>query len=56
LALNAAYRLKPQRFINGAPKAAMPPKNVYINPVVDLIEGNEKTAVNFPTLTRAKAI
>ena len=55
-ALNEAYHLNPQRFVNGPPKAARPPKHVYINPIVDLTEGNETTAVNFPSLTRAKAI
>lgn len=55
-ALNEAFRLNPQRFINGTPKVAMPPDNVYINPIVDLTEEPQTTAVNFPTLTRAKAI
>lgn len=55
VALDEAYRLNPLRFINGAPKAAMPPRNVYINPIVDLTDNEETTAVNFPTLTRAKA-
>lgn len=55
-ALDKAYRQNPRRFINGPPKVTMPMKNVYINPVVDASVEGESMAVNFPTLTRAKAI
>jgi putative transposase len=32
-ALDAAYALHPERFINGAPRVALPPKRVTINPL-----------------------
>ena len=32
-ALDAAYALHPERFPNGAPKAALPPAEVNINPI-----------------------
>ncbi len=53
--LDAHYMQYPQRFVNGAPIAKLPPEVVYINPVVDeqgeiITEEN----VNFSTLSRAK--
>ena len=53
-ALDEAYRLHPERFVQGAPVVKMPPQNVYINPVME--DGEHPLAesgVNFPTLPRA---
>ncbi|MCB9591034.1 MAG: transposase [Polyangiaceae bacterium] len=33
LTLNAAYQRNPARFVNGPPKAALPPERVAINPI-----------------------
>ena len=37
-ALDAAYALHPERFPNGAPKAALPPAEVNINPLDSIID------------------
>lgn len=54
-AIDNQYALHPERFVKGHPKVAMPDKRVYINPVIaDDGEIEQGTAVNFPTLNRAK--
>jgi putative transposase len=54
-ALDEIYKKHPNRFVNGAPKSALPAKVVYINPVLD-DDGDiiELEHVNFPTLNRVK--
>ncbi len=55
-ALATAYEKHPERFFNGAPKAAMPPSKVCINPIVSDDSSEEPSGgVNFPTLRRAIA-
>jgi putative transposase len=55
-ALDAQYRLHPERFVKGPPLAKMPPEQVAINPVEESDEGTPSpTKVNFPTLTAAGA-
>lgn len=52
--LNQAFKEHPERFINGAPKANLPPAEVFINPVVAAAENSTyHQGVNFPTLPRA---
>ena len=54
-ALDKRYRQHPERFVSGPPKAPMPPMRVEINPVTpEQVEAGAETAVNFPTLTRAR--
>lgn len=54
-ALDAQYAAHPERFVAGAPTAPMPPARVMLNPVSpEEREAAASTAVNFPTLTRAK--
>lgn len=56
IALDEAFNRNPSRFTRGAPKVAMPPSDVFINPVPDsdgLI--SQPSGVNFPTLRRANA-
>ena len=54
--LNAQYRNHPERFVKGAPVAALPPEVVTINPVSpEQAEAGECSGVNFPTLSAAKA-
>lgn len=36
-ALDAAYASHPERFPNGAPRAALPPASVHINPLEALV-------------------
>jgi len=47
-ALDAAYALHPERFPNGAPRAALPPASVHINPLEALVVtvGNDATVAN----------
>ena len=52
-ALQRAYEAHPERFINGAPKIALPPTEVWINPVQP-DETPESIMVNFPTLPAAR--
>lgn len=52
-ALQAAYEANPRRFINGAPKVKLPPKEVWINPVHP-DEDSGSIMVNFPTLPAAR--
>ena len=51
-ALDAAYALHPERFPNGAPKAALPPAEVNINPLevlaVTVNDGPSGGAANIP--------
>lgn len=57
MTIKAVYARNPGRFFNGEPKVAMPPEEVFINPVIDTEASCEpKTGVNFPTLKRANAI
>ena len=37
VALDAAYRAHPERFPNGAPRAALPPREVSINPITSSV-------------------
>lgn len=56
-ALDEQYQRYPERFVKGRPKAALPPSQVAINPVIQN-EGNADPvpmAVNFPTLPAAGA-
>ena len=54
-ALDKRYESNPERFVNGRPCVAMPPKCVEINPItIQDIEAGVSSAVNFPTLTRVK--
>lgn len=54
--LDAHYARYPERFVKGQPRAALPPAEVFINPVLDA-ETKEpvSTPVNFPTLSAAGA-
>lgn len=53
-ALTKHYATHPERFVNGAPKVAMPPSQVAINPVVQENGVIDTTSpVNFPTLPAA---
>jgi putative transposase len=52
-ALQAAYKAHPERFIHGAPKVALPPAEVWINPVQP-DEAPASIMVNFPTLPAAR--
>ena len=52
-ALRGAYEAHPERFINGVPKVALPPTEVWINPVQP-DETPESIMVNFPTLPAAR--
>ena len=54
--LDKQYLEHSNRFVNGHPKASLPPAVVEINPVVDE-DGNPDHSgpVNFPTLNRAKS-
>lgn len=54
--LDAHYARYPERFVKGRPGAALPPAEVFINPVLDT-ESKEpmSTPVNFPTLSAAGA-
>ena len=55
-ALDKHYMHHPERFVNGPPKAALPPKQVFINPVLDVdTDEQDSTPVNFPTLSAAGA-
>ena len=53
LALDKRYALNPERFVKGKPMVALPPAQVFINPLTeqDTREG-VSNAVNFPTLNR----
>jgi putative transposase len=51
--LQGAYEAHPERFVNGAPKVALPPAEVWINPVQP-DETPESIMVNFPTLPAAR--
>ncbi len=53
--LDKAYRLHPERFVQGQPTVKMPPGDVYINPVIEEGEHMPESGVNFPTLPRANA-
>lgn len=54
-ALDAAYALHPERFPNGAPKAALPPAEVNINPLevlaVTVNDGPSGGAANIPVVS-----
>lgn len=54
-ALDAAYALHPERFPNGAPKAALPPAEVNINPLeviaVTVNDGPSGEATNTPVVS-----
>lgn len=54
-ALDAAYALHPERFPNGAPKAALPPAEVNINPLevlaVTVNDGPSGGATNVPVVS-----
>ena len=54
-ALDTYYQQHKNRFVHGRPKVAMPPTEVYINPVI-LDNGSVDVAsgVNFPTLSYVK--
>ena len=52
-ALDAAYQRHPERFTRCRPTVAMPPSDVYINPVVAAETDELPTQVNFPTLPYA---
>jgi len=52
-ALQKAFEANPKRFINGAPKVKLPPKEVWINPA-HADEDADSLVVNFPTLSAAK--
>ena len=54
-ALDAQYAAHPERFVQGRPKAAMPPEVVTINPVQPEPETEpDSQEVNFPTLPAAR--
>jgi putative transposase len=53
--LDTAYVRHPERFVKGRPLVAMPPQDVYINPVSEGDEAKGETGVNFPTLKRLRA-
>lgn len=54
-ALDERYERNPERFVNGRPRAPMPPECVEINPITAQdIEDGVSSAVNFPTLSRVK--
>ena len=54
-ALDHRYSINPERFVKGKPTVAMPPSEVFINPVTsEEMEQGVETAVNFPTLNRVK--
>ena len=56
LALEARFAQHPERFVAGAPSAALPPARVAINPVTpEQIAAGATTEVNFPTLPRVTA-
>jgi putative transposase len=52
--LDAAYTRHPERFVKGRPLVAMPPKDVYINPVPEGEITAAESGVNFPTLDRVR--
>ncbi len=55
-ALDAQYDQHPERFVQGRPIVALPPKSVAINPISEQTDGPvEVPLVNFPTLTAAGA-
>lgn len=55
-ALDEQYQRYPERFVKGRPKAALPPRQVAINPVQTEDGGDTVvTTVNFPTLSAAGA-
>ena len=54
-ALDAQYRQHPERFVNGAPKAALPPTQVLINPIAEGDPDHGVAVVNMPTLPAAGA-
>jgi putative transposase len=54
-ALDAHYHQHPERFVHGPPKAALPPAQVFINPVEpEDADHPEAHLVNFPTLPAAR--
>ena len=54
-ALDAQYQKHPERFVNGPPKAALPPAQVVINPIAAEDGSTPETQmVNFPTLPAAR--
>lgn len=54
-ALDDRYALNPERFVQGAPRIALPPSTVEINPASPLeLEAGVSNDVNFPTLNRVK--
>ena len=55
-ALLEAYQRHPERFVNGSPRVAVPPAEVFINPVIEPEAEGAASGVNFPTLRRLKAI
>lgn len=53
--LDDYHRANPERFVKGRPTVKLPAQAVYINPVTDEeVAAGATTAVNFPTLNRAK--
>lgn len=54
-ALDAAYQRHPERFSKGKPTVALPPKEVFINPIPEHADQHTiETGVNFPTLPRVR--
>ena len=52
LALDAAYRAHPARFPNGPPRVALPPTEVFINPITsDAISVVAAASVDVPAGT-----
>ena len=51
--LDQAYTQHPERFSQGSPVVKLPPKEVWINPVLR-DEDPEFIEVNIPTLTKTK--
>ena len=52
LALDAAYRLHPERFSHGAPRVTLPPSEVFINPITsDAISVVASAAADAPPST-----
>jgi len=51
----ALTRYHQERFVRGKPESTLPPEATYINPITsEESDGEDSTAVNFPTLPAAR--
>lgn len=55
-ALDAAYGLRPERFPNGAPRAALPPDSVHINPLEAMVVTVDRDATVANTNSLAESV